>query len=197
MIKDDELIEVINRFNGSTGYKITDTNQRRHFEPREKKMIPMGELRKLTWEPGGTMLLQQYLVIKNEEAIRELLGDVEPEYFYTAEQVKELLVSGSLDALMDTLEFAPQGVIDMIKDISVDIRLNDMNKRQTIFNHTGFNVTKAIENVEAEIAAAADEGVEEQAKKQRRVALSNTNEGKSTTASSGRRLSEPAFTIKK
>ena len=52
---------------------------------------------------------------------------------------------GTLDQLMDTLDFAPSGVIDLVKDIAVKIELNDINKRNAIFEKTGFNVTSAVD----------------------------------------------------
>ena len=76
--------------------------------------------------------------------VAALLGEVEPEYYYTAADVKELLVSGTLDQLEDCLNFAPEGVIDLVKDISVQLPLNDVAKRDMIFKKTGFNVAQAI-----------------------------------------------------
>jgi hypothetical protein len=43
--------------------------------------------------------------------------------------VKELILNGSLDAWKDALDFAPAGVIDLIKDFSVKLPLTDYNKR--------------------------------------------------------------------
>ena len=43
------------------------------------------------------------------------------------------------------MNFAPVGVIDLVKDIAVKVQLNDVRKRQLILEKTGFNVDKAIE----------------------------------------------------
>ena len=47
------------------------------------------------------------------------MENVEPEYFYTEKEVKELLTNGSLEQLEDTLNFAPEGVIELIKTMPV------------------------------------------------------------------------------
>src|SRR5699024_6283548 len=105
--------------------------------------------------PGGKTILEDYLIIENEEAVTELLGEVEPEYNYTEEDIKYLLEKGTLDQLKDTLDFAPSGVIDLVKDIAVKTELNDINKRNAIFEKTGFNVTSAVD-FNKEVAEGAD-----------------------------------------
>ena len=51
----------------------------------------------------------------------------------------------SLDQFLDCLDFAPDVIKDMIKDFSVKLPLNDMEKRKAIQEKLGFDVTKAIE----------------------------------------------------
>ena len=150
MIDKNKLIEVKNRDNGRVGYTIPDLgNLHRTFQPQETKEIPFEELKKLSYLPGGNTILQNYLVINDEEVVKSLLGEVEPEYNYTEKEVEYLLTQGTLDQLMDALDFAPTGVIDLIKDMSVKLELADIHKRKAILEKTGFNVTKAIEiNIE-------------------------------------------------
>ena len=145
MLENNAIVKVTNRDNGNVGYTIPDLNNLvRTFSPNETKEVTMEELRKLSYIPGGERILRDYLVIENEEAIEELLNHVEPEYFYTENEIKDLLVNGSLDALKDCLEFAPAGTIDLVKKISVELPLNDVEKRETIFKITGFNVDSAV-----------------------------------------------------
>lgn len=146
MIDKNKLIEVKNRDNGRVGYTIPDLgNLHRTFQPQETKEIPFEELKKLSYLPGGNTILQNYLVINDEEVVKSLLGEVEPEYNYTEKEIEYLLTQGTLDQLMDALDFAPAGVIDLIKDMSVKLELADIHKRKAILEKTGFNVTKAIE----------------------------------------------------
>lgn len=145
MIDNDTIIKVTNRDNGHVGYTIPDLNNlTRVFTANETKEIPMIELRKLSYIPGGKMILRDYLVLDNKEAIEELLNKVEPEYFYTEEDVKKLLTIGSLDALKDCLDYAPAGTIDLVKKLAVELPLNDVAKRKAILDMTGFNVDSAI-----------------------------------------------------
>lgn len=183
----NDLVRVQNRDNGSVGYTIPDLNNlHRTYQPNETKNITMDELRKLSYVPGGMEILRNYLVILDEEAREEILSDVEPEYYLTKDGVKKLLLEGSLDALLDCLDFAPSGVVDLVKDVAVEIELNDVKKRDAILNKTGFNVTNAI-NFNKE---TTDET--EKVKPVRRV---GQPEEKAATAPTGRRTAAPAYKI--
>ena len=184
MIDKTELIKVTNKGRGITGYVIPDLgNLYREFMPGETKEITMEELRKLSYIPGGKAMLKNYLLIQNETAVKELLNEVQPEYYYTEADVKDLLLNGSLDALKDCLDYAPAGTLDLVKKLAVDLELNDVKKRDAIREILGFNVTKAIE-LEKETSAEEDKP---EVKPARRVAVK-------TTATTGRRTASPTVT---
>lgn len=173
MLDNKTIIKVTNRDNGSVGYTIPDLgNLHRNFESGETKEITMEELRKLSYLPGGEPILKNYLVLDNQEAIHELLNEeVEPEYFYTEKEIKELITNGTLEQFEDCLDFAPAGTIDLLKDLSVKMELNDVAKRKALLEKTGFNVTSAIRiNHEAQ----EDEEIEQEPKKTRRAAAIET-----------------------
>ena len=86
-------------------------------------------------------MLKNYLLIQHETAVKELLNEVQPEYYYTEADVKDLLLNGSLDALKDCLDYAPAGTLDLVKKLAVDLELNDVKKRDAIREMLGFNVT--------------------------------------------------------
>lgn len=183
----NDLVKVQNRDNGSVGYSIPDLNNlHRTYQPNETKSISMDELRKLSYVPGGMEILRNYLVILDDEAREEILSDVEPEYYLTKDGVKKLLLEGTLDALLDCLDFAPSGVVDLVKDVAVEIELNDVKKRDAILNKTGFNVTNAI-NINKETTDEA-----EKVKPVRRV---GQPEEKAATAPTGRRTAAPAYKV--
>lgn len=183
----NDLVKVQNRDNGSVGYSIPDLNNlHRTYQPNETKSITMDELRKLSYVPGGMEILRNYLVILDDEAREEILSDVEPEYYLTKDGVKKLLLEDTLDALLDCLDFAPSGVVDLVKDVAVEIELNDVKKRDAILNKTGFNVTNAI-NINKETTDEA-----EKVKPVRRVGQS---EEKAATAPTGRRTAAPAYKV--
>lgn len=140
----EQLINVTNRDNGYVGYGIPDTGTRRKFAPGETKQIPLSELQALQYVPGGDVILKDLLVINSKDALSALNMEVEPEYFYSAEDVENLLFNGSLEQLEDALNFAPEGVINLIKDIAVKKEVPDMRKRDLITAKTGFGVNNAI-----------------------------------------------------
>lgn len=142
----NKKIKIRNRTNGIVVYSIPDLgNCRRVFEKGERKVITFEELEKLSYQSGGMKTLKHRLVIEDLEARAEILGEVEPEYDWTEDDVKNLLTTGSLNRLLDCLDFAPKGVLDLVKHVAVEIELNDMRKREAIKNALGFDVTKAIE----------------------------------------------------
>ena len=169
MLDKDTIIKVTNRGNGTVGYSIPDLgNLHRTFQSGETKEITMEELRKLSYIPGGMTILKQYLVLDNQDAVSELLNTVEPEYYYTKEDIVKLLNEGTLDQFKDCLDFAPKGTIDLVRKLAVELKLNDVSKRQALLDKTGFNVTAAITaNEESE----ADEEVTEE-KTRRTAAIS-------------------------
>lgn len=147
MSSNEKMVRITNRARSVVGYDIPDMgNLHRNFAPGETKTISMDELRSLSWTPGGDYLLKHCFILADEEAVTELVGEhVEPEYYYGANEIKTLLTTGSLDQLKDCLDFAPDGVKEMIKDMAVKMELNDVRKRDAIKTKLGFDVTKAIE----------------------------------------------------
>lgn len=145
MLNNTDKVRVENRANAIVCYRVPESKVIRRFVPREVKEIEMGELRQAIQIPGTRRLIESDLIIHNREAVNELLPNAEPEYFYNKEDVNFLLEQGTLDQLKDALDFAPDGVIDLIKEQAVKTELNDMRKREAILEATHFNVTKAIE----------------------------------------------------
>ena len=75
------------------------------------------------------------------------------------EQIAELILSGSQDAFLDCLDYAPVGVIDLLKKYAVSLPMTDINKREALKQKTGFDVDKAIAMMKAE--QEEDNGVED------------------------------------
>lgn len=146
------VFNVKNRSAGVVGYNIPDDKIRREFAPGETKKISFYELEKLSYQPGGTALMQDYLLIYNDEAVKRLNLETELEYYMTESDIIKLIKEGSRDAWLDALDFAPSGVMDLIKQLSVTIPLNDYTKRRDLKEKTGFDVDAAIANWESEKA---------------------------------------------
>jgi len=145
MIAKDKLITVKNKYGGMVGYRVEEMGINRKFYANETKEVTFEELERLSFTPGGSTILTDYLQIDDVEAIEQLFHrKPEMEYFYSREDIKRLMETGSLDEFLDCLDFAPAGIKDIIKDMSVELPLNDMNKRQAILEKLGFDVNAAI-----------------------------------------------------
>lgn len=184
------LVKIVNRDSGIVCYSIPEMGVNRQFMPRETKEITFGELESLSFQPGGDVILSDFLVIRNEEAAAALLGQVEPEYYYTAADVKNLMVNGTLDAFLDCLDFAPMGVLEVVKDLAVELPLNDMAKRDAILEKLDFNVTRAIEIKNTKFDGDSDDVAEKSSKPTRRVTV-NAPAAENT----GRRASAPKYNV--
>ena len=148
----NNVYNVKNRSAGMVVYKIPEDGIRREFAPGETKKISFKELEKLSYQSGGRALMTNFLQIYDEKVTQELNIHTENEYYMSEEQIKELLVSGSLDDFLDCLDYAPVGVIDLIKKFAVTLPLNDVEKRQALLNKTGFDVSKALQHIREEKA---------------------------------------------
>ena len=151
-MSETKMYTVKNRSAGRVFYKIPEDNIRREFNPGETKRISFNELEKLSYQSGGRELMTNYLQIQSVEATSELGIHTEPEYNMTEEQIIDLIKTGSLDAFLDCLDFAPVGVIDLLKKFAVSVPLADYEKRQALKEKTGFDVDIAIKNMIAEKA---------------------------------------------
>lgn len=148
---EQKLIKVTNRELARVGYYIPDLDVRRQFSVGETKSISFEELEKLSFIPGGKALIKNYLLVQDKEVLNKILNEkIEPEYFYTEAEIRKLLTSGTIGQLEDCLNFAPEGTISLVQKLAVELKINDINKRDLIFKKTGFNVTKAIENLNDE-----------------------------------------------
>lgn len=141
---EDKFVEVTNRAPGSVGYTLEDRNLHRTFEYGETKKISLEELQQLSYIPGGEYILKNSLIVNDKSALEALNLEVEPEYFYTEAEITKILTTGTLDELEDTLNFAPAGVIELIKKIAVKEEIPDTRKRKMISEKTGFNIDSAI-----------------------------------------------------
>ena len=148
---------VRNRSAGVVVYKIPEDSITRRFAPGEVKRLPYDELLHLSYQPGGRELMANFLQIQSEGVPKSLGIKTEPEYYMSEQQIVDLLKHGSLDAFLDCLDFAPVGVIELIKKYAVSLPLDDYEKRQALKAKTGLDVDKAIANSGQEPDAKEEE----------------------------------------
>lgn len=191
MLQNTDKVRVENRGRAIVAYRVPETRVVRRFEPHEVKELEMGELRAAVQVAGAYRVIMNNLIIHSKEAVEELLPNAEPEYFYTVADVDFLLTRGTLDQLRDALDFAPRGVVELIKDQAVKTKLNDVSKRETILNQTNFDVTKAIEiNQLSEVDATPRS-------KTRRVISTTEESAVRQEIAPARRVATPKYTIVK
>ena len=176
---------VKNRGASHVSYRIPEDGIRRSFAPGETMDISYQELEKLTFQPGGMMLLTNYLQLIETEALNAFGIRTEPEYHMSEADVAKLIKTGTLDAFLDALDFAPVSVIDLIKKLSVDIPLMDMGKRKALKAKTGFDVDAALRHIEEE---KEDNG-------QNTILKTTERRVKPDAAPAGRRTAPPQYNI--
>lgn len=190
MIKDNDLISVRNRNSGTTGYNIPEQNIYRKWEVGQTKKVPFGELKAFSFMPGGIYALTNLLIVEDKEALELLINEnVEPEYYYTEEDIKKILFQGNYDEFADFLDFAPEGALAIAKDIAIKEEIPDVNKRNMLSEKTGLNINNAI--MVNHVMADEDEIAEVEAPKQRRVPV------KEETPAPARRAETPKYNVVK
>lgn len=142
----NDLYNVKNRSAGMVVYSVPELGVRRVFSPGETKRITFNELEALSFIPGGKEIIANYLQVRSAQVLEELNVHTEPEYFMDRDQVIELIKTGTLDQFMDALDFAPAGVIELIKTLSVELPVDDFNKRKAIKDKLGYDIDAAIKN---------------------------------------------------
>lgn len=141
------MYNVKNRSAGVAVYKIPELGVRRSFAAGEVKQISAEELEKLTYRPGGMALLANFLQIQSVEGLNRVGLKPQPEYHMSEKDIANLLMNGSLDEFLDCLDFAPPGVIDLIKKMSVSLPLSDISKKKALKEKTGFDCDAALKHV--------------------------------------------------
>lgn len=197
MINQTDMYNVKNRSSSVVVYSIPESNLRRTFAPGETKRIPFSELEKLTYQPGGRELIANFLQIMEEEVTQDLNIHREPEYNMSEAQVRDLILNGSLDAFLDALDFAPIGVIDLIKSLSVSLPITDFKKREALLKKTGFDVDKAIANDKASKESDEPSSILEDVNpNKRRVVQEEAPQSRRTTGNNYKVINKTAETSK-
>lgn len=169
MIDNNKEMRVTNRSAQKVIYFIPSEGIRRDFAPGETRKITYGELTKLSFEPGGRTLMADYLLITDPDAPDYKNPTAEPEYYYGEKEVEELLKNGSIDEFLDALDFAPDGVKDLIKDLAVKLPLNDIAKRNALKEKLHFDLDAVIAN------SGTEDGVSLEKPAERRVKTAANN----------------------
>ena len=85
-------MKVRNRSTSTVTYSVPDLNVKRIFVPGEIKEIPQEELGVLAQQPGGRVILVEYLQVSKEDIKQLDVIEPEQEYFYSDEDVKRIMI---------------------------------------------------------------------------------------------------------
>ena len=187
----DKKVSVKNRSSSIVVYSVPEMGIRREFAPNETKLVTMAELNALSYLPGGMALIRKNLFISDATVLEDMSVKVEPEYYLDEAGVIDLLNNGSIDAFLDCLDFAPEGVLDLIKKQAVALPVNDNRKRDAIKSKLGFDVTMAL--IHQEEVRKAEE--EESGTKAESITPVRRVKTEDTTAPTGRRTAIPQYKV--
>lgn len=192
MINTKGNYKVKNRSGGKVTYTVQYGGNKIHqvFNPGETKIVPYEELRQLSYQHGGPELIYNYLQVSEQQVLNSFNLSPEPEYYMSEKQIIKLMEEGTLDEFLDCLDFAPIGVIDLIKRYAVALPLSDYNKRKAIKDKLGYDVDAAIKNEQA--TKNAEKEAEEATTPTRRVTKPVEQE---TIAEGPVRRTKPKYTI--
>lgn len=196
MINEKAIYSVKNRSASTVIYSIPEMNNlRREFRPGEIKSVTGSELIQLSYRPGGRRIIENYLLINNEEVLDGLNMEVEPEYKLDEAGVVKLLRDGSEDQLIDCLNFAPEGVKDLVKAVALAMPLNDLNKCKIIKDMLGYDVL-FVRSTNEQIAKESGTEVAPAPAKKRRVASTSAAAKQTTTTAKRktRKVATPEYT---
>lgn len=196
MINEKAIYSVKNRSASTVIYSIPEMNNlRREFRPGEIKSVTGSELIQLSYRPGGRRIIENYLLINNEEVLDGLNMEVEPEYKLDEAGVVKLLKDGSEDQLIDCLNFAPEGVKDLVKAVALAMPLNDLNKCKIIKDMLGYDVL-FVRSTNEQIAKESGAEAAPAPAKKRRVASTSaaTNQTTTTVKRKTRKVATPEYT---
>lgn len=196
MINEKAIYSVKNRSASTVIYSIPEMNNlRREFRPGEIKSVTGSELIQLSYRPGGRRIIENYLLINNEEVLDGLNMEVEPEYKLDEAGVVKLLKDGSEDQLIDCLNFAPEGVKDLVKAVALAMPLNDLNKCKIIKDMLGYDVLFVRSTNEQIAKESGAEAAPAPAKKRRIASTSAAAKQTTTTAKrKTRKVATPEYT---
>ena len=153
-LTDKTMVQVFNNSIGDVGYTIENGSykvRRTWRTPSTMQEVEFKELKTAINEPGVRQLFEEYnkelrryedgeLLIKNEQ-VREKLG-LQPIGKYTLDQkeIIELLKSGSISKLEETLENCPNITIEKIIQEAINMSLSDIVKINIIKEYSGKDI---------------------------------------------------------
>ena len=124
---------------GLVSYSLSDPQVNRTWRPNELKVLTFHELYQLSNHPGGMPLLRDRLQIRDNKVREALQLSLDPEFLYTEEDAKNLVINGTENEVLDALEFGPLGLDSMIKHHAV-LHIDSLDKVNFFNTLFGMNI---------------------------------------------------------
>jgi hypothetical protein len=148
---------------GDVVYALDDPRVHRNWKPGELKIITFHELYQLANTPGGMPILVNHLQIRDENVRKALQLPMEPEYFYTEEDARKLVNTGTEEEILDALEFGPRSLASMIRYFAI-LDIDSLEKMKFFNGLFRMNIQQIRENLKED-----DEEVVSTTESKRRV----------------------------
>lgn len=144
----DKKIKVINRAEGSLAYSLPALRINRFFKRSGDYIyVTKEELVELYSSKGGRNIFNKYLQIEDKNVLWDITGmELPPEYDYGEKEIIYLLQEGTDEQFLDCLDFAPQGVKDLLKSLAFSNRPNTTNKIDAINKEFSIDFLRVYEN---------------------------------------------------
>lgn len=188
IVDDSVIVPVTNMVSHTVALQLSNGLFRR-FAPNATMNIAAGELRQASYNHGNLIIFQNFLRVGNKDLAEEFGIDSDEviEYNWSTNDIIKCLQEGSLEELLDALDFAPEGIVQEIVDKAVELEISDERKRKAIKDKTGADISVMISN--SHVYDNQDENTDNKPT-QRRAA-------KKTTTSTTRRAKKTTTTTKK
>ena len=140
------MVEVENVGNGSVSYRLPQNPliKRKWSKPGAKKKIDLEEIREIISTLGGENLFAENLLIKDIEARKELELPVEEELILD-EKAMGGLIKGPLNKLSEVLPQLSETQQKRMAHKAIEMNIDNMSKADILREHTGVNVSRAIQ----------------------------------------------------
>lgn len=148
LVKDEDKIRVENLSDTQIGYVLSNGKTVR-FQPHMSMPVTAGELRQLSYQRGGLYLLQNYLRICNKDLAEEFgvsEDSYDHEYAWSQKDIDDCLLNKDINVLLDALDFAPQGIVDTLRQRAVELEIPDTRKLKAIGDKVGVDLQAVIKN---------------------------------------------------
>lgn len=177
IVEDSVIVPVTNMVSHTVALQLNNGLFRR-FAPNATMNIAAGELRQASYNHGNLIIFQNFLHIGNKDPAQEFGIDSDEiiEYNWTTEDIKKCLTTGSLEELLDALDFAPEGIKQELITLAVELEIPDARKRKAIQEKTGADVSAMITNKHQ--YDNQGENTEEEKPTQRRATKKTTSTGR-------------------